>query len=188
MTKKVILPLVATTILAGEIFFTSCEKDALIENKTNGICTLSDWYHVPTDDSTTYPFVLSLNNDPFQYAVYQNDMQNVFDNVETLYLTNNGQNIYFVFSLNENENLLYYGMVSGLVSNGGFQIDTSGYFQSIDNMDEESYLHIPTKKITTTDKVKFDKWVAKKLQRGYTVTEWKEGDQYMAVAQRLPNN
>ena len=177
----------AAVILAGIILFSSCEKIDLVENNAIENCVLGDWYHVQTVDSTTYPFVLS-NEDPFQYAIYQTDMQAIFDNVESFFLTNNEQNYYFVFSLNENESLLFYGMVSGLVSDGGFQIDTSGYFQPIDNMDEGVYLNIPTKKISTTNKEKFDKWVERKLQQGYTVTEWKEGDKFKAVAQRLPNN
>lgn len=174
-------------LIAVSVFLFGCEKDTLIENKTIENRILSDWYHILSYDATIYPFVLPTSEDPFQYAAYQDDMQIIFDNIETYYFANNAHDIYFVFALDENDSIFYYGMIEGLISNGGFLVDTSGYFQSIDNMDEEVYLHIPTKKISTTDKEKYDKWVEKKMRQGYTVTEWKDGAKYMAVAQRFEN-
>lgn len=181
----------AGLLAAGIFILVGCEKEYAVKQKTNDNCTLSDWYHVQTNDSTVYPFQLSLSDDPFQYAVYQSNMQDIFDNVEIYFQTHNPQNEYFIFSINEDNGLFYYGLVSGMYSYGGFAIDTTGTLEQIDDFEEDGiddYLHIPTRKISTTNKVKFDRWVERRLNQGYQVTVWKEGDKYKAVAKKFPNH
>lgn len=188
MKSNIFLPLMATAILAGAMFFAGCEKENAV--KTNDTCTLSDWYNVQTNDSTNYPFQLSFSDDPFQYAVYQSDMQEIFDNVENYFQTNNPQNEYFIFSLNEENGFFYYGLVFGMVSYGGYMIDTTGVVEPVDNVDEENdlYLFVPKRKISTTNEQKFFRWVDRRLQQGYTVTVWRDGNKYVASAKKLPNN
>lgn len=89
------------------IVVSSCTKDNVVSNDNNLVtCAFN-----PTED---YPFVLPEAMQPYQFAIYEDDLSGLFDYMQTVFENySDGEEGYFSLSLNATGGLIYYGFITG---------------------------------------------------------------------------
>jgi len=180
---KNILNLISFMIFAL-ITMISCNKEK--ENK-NVIPSYEHSVIQKFNPDDGYPFILTETEAPFQYAIYQEDEDSLFVYFESVL---NGQigvenPGYFILSLNEESTLLFYGFITETNSNYDTTIfinDPNDPFQEINDTTSDDLMY-GFRKIVTDNKNRFDRWVKRKVQHGYLVTQWIDNDgKYHGVA------
>ena len=100
--KKLIKNMSLILIVFMLFAINSCTKDGLISNEDN--------MAIQKANLVDYPFVLPEVMQPFQYSVYEDDEDMLFEYIQlTLDSEEKG---YFIFSLNTDSTLIHYGFIS----------------------------------------------------------------------------
>lgn len=161
------------------IVVNSCTKDDLIVFNDDG----TEW-----NTGTDYPYILPNAMNPYQYAVYQEDIGILFDYMHTVFngYKEGDERGYFILFSNDANHLIYCGYVSE--SSDYFDPDIfidnpDDPFIVIDDNDDDEVVY-GCNKISTKNENRFDRWVERKVEKGYTVREWKDGDRFCAVAKK----
>ena len=161
-------------VIAGMLFVSCKKEERSLHNKMIHI----EKQQKNLLDEGSYPFVLSEENLPFQYAVYGDDELIFFEGIHSII----------------SETTLGY-CIATILEDGmcgyGYVDITSAYYDStlisidiidIDSMDEELIYGI--NHIRTNNKNRFDRWVKRKMGRRTEINMWKEGDYYCACVMR----
>lgn len=160
------------------LLFYGCRKDSVVSNDNNFVT------HASNED---YPFVLPEAMAPYQYAVYPDDANLLWEHIQArLEYPEGNQEGYFTFSCNTNNTLICYGFISTTsiyYDSTVFVEDPDNSFVNIDNIDNEDdyacYAIIITKKYN-----KLEKWGAKQIAKGKYFDIQVKGEWYIAVSKK----
>jgi hypothetical protein len=147
-------------------------KDSLVSNSIN--TAMQKWN---LDEG--YSFVLSNDMQPYQYAVHQEDLDNLlYYTISILKEEKEGENSgYFIFSSNNiADDLIYYGFIaesSHYYDPNIFVDNPDDPFINIDDIDENKYEILygckPHKHIITRNENRAERWTARQVKNGYEV-------------------
>jgi len=172
-------------IAAGSIFY-ACNKDNEL-NTTRG--------KFNANVTTNYPFVLPEAMQPYQYAVYTDDILMAFDYIQTVFdnYQEGDETGYFTFSSNTANTLLCYGFITVTSSHydpNAFIDDPDNPFINIDDMDDDEPIMYATKKIVTTNEKKAAKWARKQLAKGNNleVVDYNKTTKEWTIIAKKPDN
>ncbi len=184
LTKSVSLMTIVFILAAVN----SCTKDELISNDNNTAIKKQKW-----NPGGNASFILPDNMLPFQYAVYKDDMDNLLEYTRTVLKNRQGGNGeekgYFILSLSPDVIFAYYGFITetSRYYDPNIFINNPGDPFIVINNDTDDNMMYGCSKIKTENKEKFDKWVKRKINNGYQVVEWAEGNVYHAEACKPKN-
>ena len=166
--SKIIKRVRFITIVLVLFGINSCTKDDLSSNDNNFSIRKQQKFN--PDDG--YPFVLTEAEAPFQFAVYQEDLNDLLVYMGTT-LEELGENSgYFILSLSADTAFVYYGFITETSSYYNPEIfidDPEDPFIVIDDNIDDDMMYCCLK-IATTDKERFDRWVERKVRQGREVT------------------
>ena len=175
LTKSISLIAVVFMLIAVN----SCAKDDIIVSNDDG----TEW-----NTGTEYPYVLPETMQPYQYAVYQDDIGKLFDYMQLVFdsYKEGDERGYFILSPNDANALIYCGYVTESSSHFNpaiFIEDPDNPFIIIDDYDDDEMMY-GCKNIESTNKDKVVKWATKKLESGKykEVAIWQEGNLWKAEA------
>lgn len=151
----------------------SCTKDSVEPNDNNTA--------IHKSDPEQYPFVLSEDMQPYQYAVYEDDFSVLFDYMQSVFdaYQDGDERGYFTLSYNAIGGLIHYGFIS----------ETSIYYQPdnfiypIDPIDPFVYPeedddngNMCYGRIRTKNEDRLDRWAARQVAHGRTDIDIWEDD------------
>lgn len=186
MEKSKVFTVVAITALLSSSIFNACSKEenSLSNDNNSSIQKQQKWNSIK-NASVILPDYMQ----PFQYAVHQDHYSELLDYTQIV-LKNykqEGEKGYCILSSHNNtaDNLIYYGFIT----------ETSSYYDPkifIDNPDNpfididsgDDGMPMYANKITTKNKNRFDRWVKRKVERGYTVSYWYEDGYWNGEAKK----
>ena len=155
------------------IAVSSCTKDAFDDN--------SVW-----DSGENYPFVLPEAMRPYQYAIYEDDMDLLFGYIQLRFeeMENYEEDGYFILSSNVPGNLIYFGFIT----------ETSSYYNpniwivpdEPTDPDDGGGMCFDRKEFQSTNFKEAQAWAKERMSEGYEVSINKrgKGGQYLAIAQK----
>jgi hypothetical protein len=137
-------------------------KDSLVSNSIN--TALQKW-----NPDEGYPFVLPNDMQPYQYAVYQEDLDNLlYYTISILKEEKEGEKSgYFIFSSNNiADGLIYYGFIA----ESSHYYDPNIFVDNPDdpfiNIDEDNEDNLCYGKIVTRNEKRFDRWLDRQMRKG----------------------
>ncbi len=187
--NKLIKSVSLITIVFILIAANSCTKDELISNDNNTAIKRQKWN--PGENAS---FILPDNMLPFQYAVYRNNENILFQHIQlrldAIENIGNGEGKgYFILSLSPDAAFVYYGFIS----------ETSRYYNPTiwifpdDPIDPDNggdgnmcFGWVSVGKHLSDNFEDTQAWAHEQMEKGYTVTinKNKKTGKYLAIAQK----
>jgi hypothetical protein len=162
--------------LIGSGMFNACQKkEENLVYRENNLYMQKQQKWDPDKDSY---FILKEDDAPFQYAVHEEDLNNLLDYAM---LVLKEQKVdekpgYFILSSNTTKGLIYYGFLTekSPYYNPDIFIDNPDVtFINLDDINEEDYEMMygcnPNKGITTRNENRARRWAERQLKNGYEV-------------------
>jgi hypothetical protein len=186
MKKAVFVVIMAMAFGAG--IFTACQKDSLVPNESHTAIKKQKW-----NPDKGYPFVLPEADMPYQYAIYEDDFSKLQAYIRSVFDSHkDGEKAeYFILSLSADKTFINYGFVYGTLD---YNLDDFIDFSDPDidpdpdpdegDEDGGTVCFAKVRDRCFTDKEKFDRWVERKVNKGWMVSEWKSDGFYCAHARK----